>query len=68
MPTITKNKKALYNYEVVEKYEAGIALLGHEVKSVKNGQVNLKGSYITIGIDPSTQKPALFLMKAIQLI
>lgn len=64
MPPITKNKKALFNYEVLDKYEAGIVLAGHEVKAVKNGQINLKGSYCTIGIDPETQKPALFLMKA----
>ena len=64
MPTITKNKQALYNYEIIEKYEAGIMLAGHEVKSVKNGQINLKGSYVTIGVDPKSQKPALFLMKA----
>ena len=64
MPQITKNKKALFNYEVLDKYEAGIVLSGHEVKSVKNGQINLKGSYVTIGIEPSSQKPALLLMNA----
>ena len=64
MPQITKNKKALFNYEVLEKIEAGIVLSGHEVKSTKAGQINLKGSYVTIGIDPESQKPALFLMKA----
>jgi len=47
MPTITTNKKALYDYQVLEKFEAGIILTGAEVKSVKAGQINLKGSYIT---------------------
>lgn len=45
---ITTNRKALANYEVVEKYEAGIALMGSEVKSVREGHVNLKDSYALI--------------------
>ncbi len=48
MPTITTHKKALFNYEVLEKYEAGIVLSGAEVKSVKGGHINLKGSYVTL--------------------
>ncbi len=47
MPNLAKNKKALFNYEILEKIEAGIALSGSEVKSAKLGQINLKGSYIT---------------------
>jgi len=48
MPTLTTNKKALADYQVLEKFEAGLVLSGPEVKSVKNSQINLKGSYITI--------------------
>lgn len=48
MPTIATNKKALSNYFVFEKLEGGIALFGHEVKSVKQGNMNLAGSYISI--------------------
>jgi SsrA-binding protein len=47
MPTLTTNKKALHDYHVQEKFEAGIILTGAEVKSVKNGQINLAGSYIS---------------------
>lgn len=47
MPTLTTNKKALHNYHVQEKFEAGIVLTGAEVKSVKGGQTNLMGSYIS---------------------
>lgn len=47
MPTLTTNKKALFNYQILEKFEAGIILTGAEVKSAKAGQINLKGSYIT---------------------
>lgn len=44
---ITINKKAFYNYEILEKYEAGLVLFGHEAKSIKTGHINLAGSYIT---------------------
>lgn len=43
-----ENKKALFDYEIIEEYEAGIKLLWEEVKSVRNGNVNLKWSYILI--------------------
>jgi SsrA-binding protein len=51
MKTIAQNKNALFNYETIETYEAGIVLSGPEVKSVKNGHLQLKGSYISIDAD-----------------
>lgn len=45
---IAQNKKAYHDYFVDEKYEAGIALYGTEVKSVRGGAVNLKDSYCSI--------------------
>jgi SsrA-binding protein len=45
---IATNKKAYFDYEVLETYEAGIVLTGPEVKSVKRGQINLVGGYVTI--------------------
>ncbi len=42
------NKKALFDYEIIEEYEAGLKLYGEEVKSIRNGSINLKGSYILI--------------------
>jgi len=42
------NKKALHNYHILEKIEAGIQLLGHEVKSVRTGRVELGQSYARI--------------------
>jgi len=42
---IAQNKKAFHDYFVEETYEAGIALYGTEVKSVRAGRVNLKDSY-----------------------
>ncbi len=48
MPTLSKNKKAFHDYEILEKFEAGIVLNGQEVKSIKEGRVSLKGSYVVI--------------------
>lgn len=48
MKVIIKNKEALFNYEALETFRAGIVLSGPEVKSVKKGQISLKGSYVTI--------------------
>ena len=46
--TIAQNRKAWHEYFVDEKYEAGIALFGTEVKSVRGGAVNLKDAYCSI--------------------
>lgn len=46
MATIADNRQARFDYEILEDYEAGIVLSGQEVKAVKNGQINLKGSYV----------------------
>lgn len=43
-----KNKKAYFNYFVEDEIEAGIALTGTEIKSVRKGSVNIKDSYIRI--------------------
>ncbi|MBN2856959.1 MAG: SsrA-binding protein SmpB [Candidatus Delongbacteria bacterium] len=44
-PNLAQNKKAFHDYEILDRYEAGIVLLGSEVKSVKSGKVSLKESY-----------------------
>ena len=43
---IASNKKALHDYFIVQKFEAGLALTGTEVKSLRGGQANLKDSYV----------------------
>jgi SsrA-binding protein len=43
---IAENKKAFFNFQIIDKYEAGIALLGPEVKGIRNGSVNFKDSYV----------------------
>lgn len=45
LKSITSNKKALFDFEVVEKLEAGIQLLGTEVKALRAGKCNLRDSY-----------------------
>jgi len=45
---ITVNKKALHDYEILEKFEAGMVLMGSEIKSTRDGRVNLKDSYVEI--------------------
>jgi SsrA-binding protein len=42
------NKKATFNYEIIESFEAGIVLTGAEVKSIKDGRVNLTDSFVKI--------------------
>ena len=46
--TIAQNKKAFHDYFVIESMEAGIELCGTEVKSIRNGRVNLKDSWCSI--------------------
>ena len=46
--TIALNKKASHDYHIEERYEAGIALLGWEVKALRAGRLQLKESYVKI--------------------
>ncbi len=48
MQIYSENKKATYDYEILEKYEAGLVLIGQEVKSIRGGHINLAGSYVVI--------------------
>jgi len=43
--TVAENRKARFAYEVVDTYEAGLALTGTEVKSLRQGQTNIQESY-----------------------
>jgi len=48
MTTFAYNKKANFDYTLTDKYEAGIVLRGHEVKSVKTGHISLKEAFVTV--------------------
>lgn len=43
-----KNKKAFFNYDISERFEAGVVLTGAEVKSIKSGRINLSDAYVKI--------------------
>lgn len=45
MKEIAVNRQAFHNYEIIEKFEAGVVLTGTEIKSARDGKVNLKDSY-----------------------
>ena len=47
MKDIAVNKKAYHDYEIEEKYEAGIVLVGSEIKSLRNGKVSLKEAFVS---------------------
>ncbi len=49
--TVSTNRKAFADYDILEKYESGIALTGSEVKSVREGKVNLKDAYVLIKLE-----------------
>jgi SsrA-binding protein len=46
--TIAENRRARFDYEVSQKYEAGIELKGHEVKSAKGGRLQVAGAHVLI--------------------
>ena len=64
MSTLAFNKRGLHDYIIEDKYDAGLVLLGHEVKSVKTGHITLKGSYVTIKISQQTTRPEAWLINA----
>ncbi len=48
MPTLATNRRARHDYHILQTMEAGVALSGPEVKSIKRGSISLAGSYIRI--------------------
>jgi len=64
MPILAINKRASFDYNIGDKYEAGIILAGHEVKSVKTGHISLKGSYVTLKQASKNKQPQLYLINA----
>lgn len=46
--TVARNKKAFHDYEILDRFEAGISLMGSEVKALRAGRVNLKDSFVKI--------------------
>jgi SsrA-binding protein len=48
MPKLADNRRVLRDFEILDEFEAGLILLGHEVKAVRSGLLKLAGSYVTI--------------------
>jgi len=48
MVAYIQNRKAHFNYEVLEKYEGGIELVGNEVKSIRGGRMSLEGAFVIV--------------------
>jgi len=46
--TLVQNRQARFNYEILEKVEAGISLVGTEVKSIRDGKANIKEAYADV--------------------
>lgn len=63
MPALAVNKRASYDYEILEDFEAGLVLAGYEVKAAKAGQVSLKGSHVVFKLNEKGQ-PQAYLLNA----
>jgi SsrA-binding protein len=45
---LAKNRKALFNHSIIDRYDAGIVLKGYEVKAIREGKVDFEGSYVRV--------------------
>lgn len=63
MEILIENRKAAFNYQILEKFQAGVALNGQEVKSIKSGHMGLAGSYVVFK-GAASGEPELFLIGA----
>lgn len=63
MKILSVNKRANFDYEISQTYQAGLVLYGHEVKSIKMGHISLKGAFVVIKRG-SGRIPALDLINA----
>jgi len=48
MKFFAENRRAKFDYEILETYEAGLVLFGHEVKAIKTGHISLNNSFVVI--------------------
>jgi len=64
MAALATNKRASFDYDILETYQAGLVLLGGEVKSVKKGDLSLQGAYITWRTNKGKSLPEPYLVNA----
>ncbi len=48
MSELAENRRAYHDYSILEKFEAGVELHGHEVKAIKSGRVNIAGGHVVV--------------------
>lgn len=63
MKILVNNKRASFDYELLENFEAGLVLFGHEAKSLKEGNGSLKGSFISFVQTKKGKLPEGYLRK-----
>lgn len=59
---ISANKKAFHNYDLQERFEAGLVLTGDEIKAVRERKVNLAGSFARLTYNTSSRNPELVVL------
>ena len=64
MKILAENKKAYFDYQILEKFEAGMVLIGQEVKSIKSGRISIKGSYVVLRQPAFGGLPQIYLVGA----
>jgi SsrA-binding protein len=64
MGILAINKRARYDYNISDTYEAGLVLFGHEVKTIRAGQASLKGAFVTFKSNIKNKIPELYLTNA----
>lgn len=62
--TLAQNKRALFDYHILDKWQAGLKLTGPEVKAAKSGHFDLKGSYISLLNKEGGKTPEAWLVSA----
>ncbi|MDD3711159.1 MAG: SsrA-binding protein SmpB [Patescibacteria group bacterium] len=61
MKILALNKKATFDYQILETFEAGMILFGYEVKSIRAGQMSLKGTYISFKVNKKNNNEAYLI-------
>lgn len=64
MPSLAVNKRAFHDYQILEKFEAGLVLTGQETKSARQGHISLKGSFVTVTVGGEKARPEAWLLNA----
>lgn len=59
------NRRAKYDYEIIETYEGGLVLKGHEVKAIREGKMSLAGSYVVLRGADRGKLPEVYLINAL---